>query len=142
MEIRLKLQSGQIALQDALFYYEDTEALAAQARTILERPVTLTQQSSSKLRGSFCAQDGQLLMFTIPYDTGWQLYVDGQPWDYIPVLDALMAAQVPAGTHTYELHFAPRGGSVGCILTLTALMLCIGWYLLEKRKGADNGKKA
>ena len=140
VEIRLELQSGQIALQDALFYYEDTGSLAEHTRTILENPVTVTQQSSSRLSGSFTAQEGQLLLFTIPYDTGWQLYVDGQSWEYTQVLDALMAARVPGGEHTYELRFVPRGSLLGCMLTVTALAGCIVWFILE-RKGARNGKK-
>ena len=142
VEIRLELLSGQITLKDALFYYEDTETLATHAQSIRGNPVTLFKESSSRLSGSFTAQDDQLLMFTIPYDTGWTLYVDGQPCPYTQVLDSLMAASVPAGEHTYELRFVPKGGFAGCVLTVTALVGCIVWYVLERKKGVSNGKKA
>lgn len=142
VEIEIRLTEDQVALGQALFYHEDGTVLNRHTETIKQQPVTVAKDSSSRLSGSFEAKEGQLLLFTVPYDTGWKLYVDGQPCQYTMVLDALIAAQIPEGVHSYELRFVPQGGIAGCGLTAAAVFGCALWYILEKKKGADNGKKA
>jgi len=140
--IEIRLWNEQIALQDSLFYYEDLEALSRHADAIRKQPVTLVRESDAHLTGSYEAEEEGLLLFTIPHDTGWKLYVDGEPWEYTTALGALTAAQVPAGSHTFEMRFAPRGAAAGCALTVLALAASVLWYIIDRKKGAGNGKKA
>lgn len=140
--IDIELLSDQIVVGEALFYYEDCDALSRHTQAILKNPVTLNPESSSHLSGSFTAKEGQLLLFTMPYDSGWQLYIDGQQTAYTMVMDAFMAAPVEAGHHTFELRFVPRGAWIGCAMTLTALAASTFWYSYDKRKGLHDGKKA
>lgn len=132
--IEVVLLSDQIVLGDALFYYEDPDALSLHSAAVTESPVTVTRQSSSRLSGSFTAGEGRLLLFTIPYDTGWRLYVDGERTDYIPVLDSLMAAKVTPGQHSFELRYVPRGAMAGCGLTVCALLAAALWLLTDRKK--------
>lgn len=140
VQIRLELLTEQIALGDALFYYEDLQALGSHADAIRSDPVNLVQHSGSHLSGSFEAGEDQLLLLTVPYDTGWKLYIDGRRTEFIPVLDALMAVPVSAGSHTLEMRYIPRGGIMGCGLTAAALVAMAVWIALDKRRQA-NGKK-
>lgn len=137
--IEVRLLADQVLVQDALFYHEDRTALARHAQAILEEPLTVTRQSGSHLTGSFTAGEDRLLLFTIPYDTGWKLYVDGQSVEYTQVLDALLAAPVAAGNHTFELRFVPRGLLLGCVLSIAALAAGCVWYVHDKKKGVPHG---
>lgn len=141
VQIKLELLTDQIALGDALFYYEDLEALGIHADAVRSNPVSLVQHSGSHLSGSFEAREDQLLLLTIPYDTGWQLYIDGQRTQYTMVLDALMAVPVSGGNHSLEMRYTPRGGVLGCGLTAAAVIAVILWGALDTRRKI-NGEKA
>lgn len=142
VRIEIRLWGDQIALQDSLFYYEDLSALSRHTEAIRQRPVTLIPHSDSHLSGSCEAGEESLLVFTIPYDSGWKLYIDGAPAQHICALDALLAARIPAGSHTFEMRYVPRGGIAGCSLTVLALAAGALWYILDRKKGAGDGKKA
>jgi hypothetical protein len=141
VQIKLELLTDQIALGDALFYYEDLEALGIHADAVRSNPVSLVQHAGSHLSGSFEAREDQLLLLTIPYDTGWQLYIDGQRTQYTMVLDALMAVPVSEGSHSLEMRYIPRGGVLGCGLTAAAVIAVILWGALDTRRKI-NGEKA
>jgi len=142
VQIKLELLTEQIALGDALFYYEDMEALGSHADAIRNSPVSLIQHSGSRLSGSFEAGEDQLLLLTIPYDTGWKLYIDGQRAEYTLVLDALMAVPVDAGSHSLEMYYVPRGAALGCSLTAAALIAIALWVMFDAKRRTDCGKKA
>lgn len=121
-------------LRDALFYYEDLTALAAHSTAITARPVTIVRESSSHLTGSFEAREDQVLLFTIPYDTGWRIYVDGQRQVPQLALDALLSIPVEAGQHTFELRYIPRGLIAGGCLSAGALLAAGVWLLLRRKR--------
>jgi len=132
--IEVVLLLDQIVIRDALFYYEDLTALSSHAAAVMEQSVEVIREASSRLSGSFAAQKGQVLLFTIPYDTGWRLYVDGEKTDYAPVLDSLMAASVSEGQHTFALRYVPRGAGAGCGLSVCAVLAAALWLLADRRK--------
>ncbi len=103
--------------------YMDESTLSAMSRTILERPSSVTKISDTHLMGTFTAQEGQKLMFTIPYDEGWTLYIDGEKRNLDKVLDVFMAADAGPGEHTYEMKFVPIGLKAGGIVTGVSLLL-------------------
>lgn len=140
--IEIRLLGEQILVQDALFCYEDRAALSGHVQAIRQNPVDLTRQSSAHLTGSFTAAQDQTLLFTIPYDTGWRLWVDGKPVEYTQVLDALLAAEVSAGSHSFALRFVPRGLMPGCVLSVAALAAGCVWFVYDRKKGVPHGKKA
>ena len=103
--------------------YLDREVLASMCSNILERPISITKVKDSLLEGSFEAKDGQKLMFTIPYDEGWILFVDGEKKTIEKTVDVFMAANVEPGEHTYELRFLPPGLKVGELVAIVGMML-------------------
>ena len=134
LTIEVVLHTEQIAIGDALFYYEDPQALAQHTAAVLQQSVTLERQTSSRLRGSFTAREEQLLLFTIPMEAGWKLYVDGEETVLEPVLDSFMAARVSPGQHAFEMRFVPRGLVPGCAVSAFALLAAALWYLYDRRK--------
>ena len=141
VQIRLELLTDQIALGDALFYYEDLQTLGTHADSIRSQPVTLMQHSGAHLSGTFEARKDQLLLLTIPYDTGWEVFIDGKQAEYTLALDALMAVPVTEGSHSLEMRYIPRGGVLGCGLTAMALIAIALWVVQDVRR-RTHGKKA
>ena len=84
-------------------------------------------------------------MTTIPYDEGWQVYVDGEKVETYQVLDALIAFDVEGeGVHTVEMNYMPRIYKIGMIVsslgTTAFIAICIVDTVLKKtiRKEKNN----
>lgn len=132
-------EGQQLTVGKGYFYYEDLAALDKAAADIRNRPAALHMQTSDHLSGTFEAKSGQVLFFTIPYDTGWKLYIDGEPHPTMPVLDALLGAQVPDGVHTYELRFVPRGIMLGFVLSAAAILTAAVWLTAKSKRQKNRG---
>lgn len=114
--------------------YVDEDVLVEMSQTILDRPSTIEKLTDSHLRGTFTSEVGQNLLFTIPYDDGWTLTVDGKETELKKVLDVFMAADVEPGEHVYEMKFMPSGLKIGALAAGASLLLIIIYVLLDRRQ--------
>lgn len=119
--------------------YAELGSLEKLSREILRRPSSIEKVKDTFLRGHIEVDEGQLLMFTIPYDEGWTLTVDGHETELKQVLGAFMVAEVGSGQHVYELKFMPTGLKAGLVAASAALVvllivIIVDWKLHKKRK--------
>ncbi len=97
------------------------------------RPVTLSKKSDAYLTGSFEADKDQVLMFTIPYDQGWTLTVDGKRVRLDSAVDLFMIAAVPEGSHTYEMRYMPPGLVEGLCLSAFSVLFSLIYIMFDKK---------
>ena len=79
----------------------------------------------------------QMILTTIPYDKGWNVYVDGKRVETYETMNALMAFDIPdGGEHTLELKYWPVEYTVGAIISIigfiTFIAICIIDFILRK----------
>ena len=87
-----------------------------------------------------------MIMTTIPYDEGWQVYVNGEKTETYRTLDALMTFDIDdAGEHDIELKYMPKIYKVGIILSVTGasvfIIICCADAVL-KRTAFKNKRKS
>ena len=70
-----------------------------------------------------------MLVFTIPYEKGWHIKIDGESVNHSRVLYVLTGVSVQEGEHTIEMRYVPQGIVLGTIISFTALILLISLYL-------------
>jgi uncharacterized membrane protein YfhO len=78
-----------------------------------------------------------LVVLNERWDPGWRARVDGLVLPLVEVDSVLMGAPVPAGEHTVEFEYRPRGLIVGrwiSLLSLAALVLIIAAPILAGRR--------
>ena len=112
--------------------YADADALAELSELVRSRPTTIEKVTESHLRGEFTSDGNQLLLFTIPWDEGWTLWVDGEKAEIRKILDLFMAAEAPAGTHIYELRFMPEGLKPGAAAAAAGLAALLVFLLIDR----------
>ena len=79
-----------------------------------------------------------VLLTTIPWDEGWELYVDGEKADLIPLLDdAFLGARLGAGIHDIHLVFQNRWIERGVILGAIGIMLFGIEIICEKKRNVS-----
>ncbi len=112
--------------------YLDSNVLSTMSRIILNRPSEITKLKNTHLIGSFTSEEGQKLMFTIPYDEGWTLLVDGEKKNLKKAIDVFMVTDIAPGLHNYELKFIPTGLKTGELISAFSGVLVV-MYLFIKR---------
>lgn len=89
----------------------------------------------------------QLAVFSeIYYNKGWDAYIDGKPANYVRANYVLRAMKVPAGSHTIEYKFEPKGFFIGEKISLISssliLLIFVGAFGFEifKKKTEEDEK--
>ncbi|WP_071130116.1 YfhO family protein [Enterococcus timonensis] len=111
----------------------DTAAYVRSAENIQANSVDFTMENNGAVATIETAED-QTLFTTIPYDLGWQAYLDGKK---IPIKDfknAFLTLEIPAGSHKLELKFVPAGFKLGVVIATSSLVIFAGYVVLLKKK--------
>ena len=71
---------------------------------------------------------------SIPYDKGWEVYVDSKKIETYKIADTLLGFDIKQGNHTIELKYKPHGYKYGLIITLTSTIILFISQWKWKRK--------
>jgi uncharacterized membrane protein YfhO len=87
--------------------------------------LNVTSYSDTKLSGTVNAASDGIFVFSIPYDKGWHVYVDGKRVETSALKDALLSINLSAGEHTIKLKYTPVNLIKGCIITLLCIIILV-----------------
>ena len=74
-----------------------------------------------------------LVFYSVPYDAGWSVTVDGEKADVIRANVGFMAVDVPAGTHTIRFEYHTPGLVAGITVAIVAWLAMSAYLLLMAR---------
>lgn len=75
----------------------------------------------------------EILATTIPFNRGWQVYVDGVKTDYQMVNTSFIGLPLAEGTHHLEFVFIPQGLKTGLTISISCLILSILLMIRRRR---------
>lgn len=103
----------------------------------------LTEATDTKLSGIITARRDGLFYTSVPYEPGWTARVDGEEVTLaetfdpsnpsVKLTDAVIAFPLSQGTHAITLRYSAPGLSLGCLISVAAL-LAFGGLLYLRRK--------
>ena len=136
--------SGEGSMTGNIYVMQQDPAAVQQCLTKLaEGGLQVTKASASTLTGTVVANREKTLLFSIPYDSGWRVTVDGQPAETIPVGasaksedGALLGVPVEAGEHTVVLRYRTPGLLPGLLITLLSAAFLI-LYQIRRRPRSE-----
>lgn len=131
--IDLVPNQDEFTVSGAWFCHEDLSVLREFAAGVQQQDLSYELTGSSRITGTLTAQSGQVLLLTVPQESGWHLKIDGEETNTYAVLDALLAADIPAGNHAFELYFIPPGFYAGLLLTILTVLACLSCLILSKK---------
>ena len=134
VEVRLYLDQDSIKIDKALFYYENVDELDRWYSDVKSNTGTLRKITSSNLVGEIDSNDGELIVMTIPYESGWTIKVDGVKTTPIKIMNGLLAIKAGKGKHQIEMNYFPQGLKEGVIISVLALGLLFAVCILNKKK--------
>lgn len=103
------------------------------ARRLQADGLKITSFASNHIAGSIQATDSGILVFSIPFNQGWSLTVDGQATPLLKVNFGMLGAPVAAGRHTVEIDYRLPGQMLGAALGALGLGLLV-WMGFSMRR--------
>lgn len=110
------------------------EVFRQDMQTLSANGMEIETFTDSHIEGTVTAPQDGTICTTITYDPGWTVKVDGKKVETVSISEAWLAFDVPAGTHTVELSFLPRGLIPGCVLTVIGIAGLVLLVLATRRR--------
>lgn len=111
--------------------YEETMARLGQNQFKIE------EYTEHSFEGNYTASRADdLVLTTLAYDNGWQVWVDGEKVEIQKALGALIAFRVDgeAGqTHDIRIVYAPRTFTIGIVISIVSILLFITLIILDSK---------
>ena len=107
----------------------------------------VSENNESYIKGSINLAQGKMLYTSIPYDTAWNVYIDGEQVpeeSIVKIGGALMGVKMEPGEHTVEFKYTPNGFLTGIIISIIGILLLVLMLIFKKKKVlmfSDNFRK-
>lgn len=135
IKVKFTLQNDEVTLNEMGFYYEDEEVLKRYVDEV-KIPHTTHFVKSSHIKGDIDIENAGMLIFSLAYDEGFSLYLDGKKVKTEKAFGTLLAASIPSGKHTYEIKYIPKGLKTGSLITGLSLIYLSLIYFFRRMKKA------
>ena len=101
---------------------------------ILKNEMFVSEITDNEIKGTVNLDEDQFLFTTIPYDEGWQAYIDGKRVDVERTGDGFLALWPDAGEHDIVLRFVPEGFRLGIIISIAGWIIYIIVFVFTIKK--------
>lgn len=117
------------------FWYIDMAVFEDVMNRLGQNQFQIEEYTEHSFDGTYTASRAdELVLTTLAYDNGWQVWVDGEQVEITKALGALIAFRVggEAGeTHDIRIVYAPKCISLGLIISIASLCLFILLIILD-----------
>ncbi|WP_302367438.1 YfhO family protein, partial [Ruminococcus champanellensis] len=131
--IRMTVTKEYTIFQNAFFYHFNQAKFEEDIAKLKQQQWEITDHSERWFKGTITAQEGQVMMTSIPYEEGWTVKVDGKKVEPIVLFNAMIGVQLSPGTHEVEMSFLPNGFTQGLMLMLLGIAACVGLGLYDHK---------
>lgn len=105
------------------------EAFEAGYNQLKKDSLNVTTFEERNIEGDINVSEDGILYTSINYDTGWSVYIDGEKVsadDIEPLgTNALLGVRITEGEHTVQFKYTPQGLIIGCVISLTTLIMLL-----------------
>lgn len=129
--IELKSKSGSKYIPYAYYFREDIYQQVFSK--LKQNQMKVLENKGGFIKAKVNVQKGNDYLFTtIPYDTGFTVFVDGKKVSYEEILDTFIGISLEKGEHEIVFRYMPKGLKIGALLSFIAFVITI---LYVKREG-------
>lgn len=139
IRVALTIKQNEIYVRDNydMLYYIDREAFNYAMEALSETQMVIDEYTESEFHGRVTLSgESQTILTTIPYDEGWQIYVDGEMVEYKKALDALISFDIEGeGEHTVTMKYMPKEFVIGLSCTIICIAIFVLLCIIDTRSG-------
>ena len=90
--------------------------------------------TTNGIEGQVRCQENAVLYLAVPWEDGWQLYVDGERTEGFAVYYGYTGVALEAGEHEIEMRYQPPGLKGGVLVSFLGLSACAAVSVLQNRR--------
>ena len=114
---------------EATAYIFNEQAFIDWYNVISEQSFTVTEfvndRKETRIEGTIEAEENGSLFFSIPYEEGWTVLVDGEEVEPESFINAFLSVFVPAGSHEITLVYHTPGLAKGLLVSILSVILIV-----------------
>lgn len=133
LKIKLKKEISKGSLLNPELYLLNKQALNKTISYAQNNRLKLSKWTNNQIEGTVNIKQGQSLITTIPYTSGWQAFSDGKPVKIVKALNRFIALDLPKGKHKITLKHTMPGLKLGIIVSFLGLITLVFEYLIIKK---------
>lgn len=106
--------------------------------------ITNYELRSDGISAEMTISEESLLLTDIPFEKGWELYLNGQRASLVPYENAFLSATIAPGNHILFLRYSPPGFMIGNILSGVSMLLLAAYYFSKsspKKSQSNESRK-
>ena len=93
----------------------------------------ITEFSGTRIKGNISADENSTLYSSIPYDTGWSVYIDGDKQETFEIANSQLGVMIKAGEHTVEYVYRANGLTAGILISAVSLIALAGYEIIKRK---------
>lgn len=101
----------------------DSAQFRSFAASLVEDTLKLSSFAETSISGTINVSRNKVLYLSIPYDEGWQVYVDGRRQRQLALDAGMTGILLKPGGHTIELHYRHRFFTIGLFISVIGIIL-------------------
>ena len=121
------------------FWYIDMEAFQDAMGRLAQNQLQIKEYTEHSFDGTYTASgESDVVLTTLAYDNGWEVWVDGEQVEITKALGALIAFTVDGAageTHDIRMVYNPKTVNIGLIISIVSIMIFIALIVLDRRYG-------
>ncbi len=133
--LRITVKDDGFEFSKLNLYSLNTSLLNERLEQTKAQELKLETFSATHFSGTMDVLEDSTVLTTIPYSTGWKVWVDGQEVETYKILDSLLGFTISKGTHRIEYRYTTPFLPEGSLVSLASLLLLI--FILYRRKKTD-----
>ena len=128
-DLKVQFSKGKYDISDIEIYKIDNKFF--DKKNIDELEVSNNSNIADKISGKVNVKENGYFIFTIPYDKGFTILVDGKKTNYEMVNNCFIGFKIKKGEHNIELNYKSPYSNEGKIITIVAIIMCVILYKKE-----------
>ncbi len=123
-------------IDDSYIYYVDTDVLNEVFAKIQKEQMIIDEDyNDDDIKGTITTlSDNRTILTTIPYDKGWEVYVDGEKVETSEALNALISFEIDdAGEHDIRFLYRPATFKLGIAISAISIACFAFIVIFEKQ---------
>ena len=126
-------------INDFIVHYKVLTDYKSDLDKLKVNTLKIDNYSDNYINGKVTVDSDKLLFLSIPYDKGWQVYIDGKKGNLEKVNIGFCGLMLKQGTHTVKLRYLPYGFKSGIFITCISIIILL--FLLKNNKNMNSNKK-
>lgn len=117
-------------------YKMNMNAVNQAYETLLKQTMVTEVYTDTNIKGYIDVEEEGRLIFSIPDESGWSLYVDGEEMEIEYFKDTFISVHLTEGHHEIELRYMTPGLAVGAVLSAVCVGLFVVTMFVRKKLAA------